>query len=461
MTQTRIEKDSMGAISVPNWALWGAQTQRSFENFKIGTEQMPKELLKALLLVKKNAAKANEDAKLLSKDKSIAIQKAITQILEEDNWCHFPLVIWQTGSGTQTNMNANEVIANLANKNGTRVHPNDDVNKSQSSNDVFPTSMQIAAYLTIANQLLPALKNMIHTLKELEARYKETIKIGRTHLQDATPITFGQEISGWRFALEQNEQQLLRSLESLKLLPIGGTAVGTGLNATKEYVDAFITHLNHELGVTFHASENKFHGLAFKDSFVFASGALKALAANLLKIANDIRWLASGPRSGLGELTLPSNEPGSSIMPGKVNPTQAEALTMIAVQVMGNDTTIGIAASQGNFELNVYMPVISYNFLQSVTLLTDGLLSFDKNCLRGLKANEEKMRAFVDQSLMLITALNSKIGYDKGAEIAKKAFNEQLSLKEAAISLGHVTSSEYDRWIKPEEMTQMTQEEKK
>lgn len=364
----------------------------------------------------------------------------------------FPLSLWQTGSGTQTNMNVNEVIAHLASEKGVIVHPNDHVNMSQSSNDVFPSAIHIAAVQLIEHQLFPVMNQMIQTLHSLEAENEKIIKIGRTHLQDATPVTFAQEISGWRSGLEHSYQMLTLTLKELKQLAIGGTAVGTGLNASKEYVALFFKNLNEETALDFSENPNKFHALASKDAVVFTSGALKALAANMMKMANDIRWMASGPRSGLGEITIPANEPGSSIMPGKINPTQCEALTMVAIQVMGNDATIGIGASQGNFELNVYMPVIAYNLLQSIVLLTDGLRSFDQNCLVGIKADQEKMTQYVEQSLMLVTALNPHIGYDNGAKIAKKAFEENTTLKQAAQALGLVTEEEYERWVKPEQM---------
>lgn len=450
--ETRIEHDSMGPIEVPKEAWWGAQTERSRQNFKIGGEKMPPELLRALVLVKKMAAVANQRTGKLAAEKSLAIQKAADLLLKGENWDEFPLVVWQTGSGTQSNMNANEVIAHLASQKDLAVHPNDDVNMSQSSNDVFPTALHIAGTFAIEKNLLPAIHEMIGVLEELEEKNQHVIKIGRTHLQDATPVTFAQEISGWRSALEHNEHMLINSLAELRQLAIGGTAVGTGLNASKAYERAFIEALNEETGIHFIGETNKFHALANRDAVVYVSGALKALAANSMKMANDIRWLASGPRSGLGEITLPANEPGSSIMPGKVNPTQCEALAMVAVQVMGNDTTIGVAASQGNFELNVYLPLIAFDLLQSVRLLTDALHSFSDHCLKGLVVNEGRMAELLEQSLMLVTALNTHIGYDKGAEIAKKAFNEGTTLKEAALALGYVSSEEYDAWVRPEKM---------
>lgn len=448
----RIEQDSMGEVQVPEVALWGAQTERSRQNFNIGIEKMPMALIKALVLVKKSAAKANEATGKLEPMISQAIQQATDRILLDGLDEHFPLSLWQTGSGTQTNMNVNEVIAHLAAKAGVTVHPNDHVNMSQSSNDVFPTAIHVAAVELIEKQLFPVMKQVIETLKTLEAENEKTIKIGRTHLQDATPVTFAQEISGWRSGVEHNYHMLELTLLELKQLAIGGTAVGTGLNASKKYNELFIENLNDETKNQFLQDSNKFHGLASKDAVVFTSGALKALAANVMKMANDIRWMASGPRSGLGEITIPANEPGSSIMPGKINPTQCEAVTMIAIQVMGNDTTIGIGASQGNFELNVYMPVMAYNLIQSIELLSDGLRSFDQNCLIGIKANQEKMNQYVEQSLMLVTALNTHIGYDNGAKIAKKAFIENTTLKQAALALGFVTEKDYDSWVKPEQM---------
>lgn len=450
--ETRTEQDSMGPIEVPKEAYWGAQTERSRQNFKIGGEKMPPELLHALVLVKKMAAIANKRTGKLDAEKALAIQKAADVLLQGKNWQEFPLVVWQTGSGTQTNMNANEVIAHLASQKDLAIHPNDDVNMSQSSNDVFPTALHIAGTFAIEQKLLPAIHEMIGVLEELEEQNQHVIKIGRTHLQDATPVTFAQEISGWRSALEHNENMLINSLAELRQLAIGGTAVGTGLNASRVYDESFIEALKEETGIHFISESNKFHALANRDAVVFVSGALKALAANCMKMANDIRWLASGPRSGLGEITLPANEPGSSIMPGKINPTQCEALAMVAVQVMGNDTTIGVAASQGNFELNVYLPLIAFDLLQSVRLLTDALHSFTDKCLKGIVVNEERMAELLDKSLMLVTALNTHIGYDKGAEIAKKAFNEGTTLREAALTLGYLTEDEYDAWVRPEKM---------
>jgi fumarate hydratase class II len=450
--KTRTEYESMGPIEVPKEAWWGAQTERSRQNFKIGGEKMPPELLRALVLVKKMAAVANQRTGKLAAEKALAIQHAADLLLKGENWDEFPLVVWQTGSGTQSNMNANEVIAHLASQKDLTVHPNDDVNMSQSSNDVFPTALHIAGTFAIERTLLPAIHEMVSVLKELEEKNQHVIKIGRTHLQDATPVTFAQEVSGWRSSLEHNATMLANSLTELRQLAIGGTAVGTGLNASKAYERAFIEALNEETGIHFVGESNKFHALANRDAVVYVSGALKALAVNCMKMANDIRWLASGPRSGLGEITLPANEPGSSIMPGKVNPTQCEALAMVAVQVMGNDTAIGVAASQGNFELNVYLPLIAFDLLQSIRLLTDALHSFSDKCLKGLVVNEDRMADLLEQSLMLVTALNTHIGYDKGAEIAKKAFNEGTTLKDSALSLGYVTEEEYENWVRPEKM---------
>ncbi|MBP2098704.1 class II fumarate hydratase [Enterococcus rivorum] len=448
----RLERDSMGEIKVAASSLWGAQTERSLNNFRIGSEKMPLPLIYALALVKKMAARSNELSGKLDKSISEVIQKSADKIIAGQLDEHFPLSVWQTGSGTQSNMNVNEVIAHLAAQEGVKVHPNDHVNMSQSSNDVFPTAMHISGVLLIEKELYPAIKKIITTLQLLEIENQEIIKIGRTHLQDATPVTFGQEISGWRSAFESNLRMLEQSLESLKDLAMGGTAVGTGLNASPEYVQTFIEQLSLETEIQFKETPNKFHSLANKEAIAFVSGGLKALAANAMKMANDIRWMASGPRSGLGEITIPENEPGSSIMPGKVNPTQCEALTMVAIQVMGNDTTIGIGASQGNFELNVFMPVIAYNFIQSIQLLAGGLVSFEKNCLRGIKANQLKMKDYVENSLMLVTALNPHIGYDNGAMIAKKAYLEEITLKEAAIASHLLTAEEYDQWVKPEKM---------
>ena len=450
----RIEKDSMGEIKVPKDKFWGAQTQRSYENFNIGKEEMPLELIDALCILKLACARANNRLKpeKMTNEKLEYIEKAIAK--KCDLQSEFPLKVWQTGSGTQTNMNVNEVIANYGNMLcGKRLlHPNDDVNMSQSSNDVFPSAMHISACLDISACLIPAINDLIKSFKVLERKYATAIKSGRTHLQDATPISFGQEISGWRASLEQDALLLKDAIKHLSYLAIGGTAVGTGLNAPKSFDKAVTGELTQILGISFKPAKNKFHALSSKCEVVFAHGALKALACDLMKIANDIRWLSSGPRCGLGEITIPENEPGSSIMPGKVNPTQCEAITMIATQVMGNDATIGICASQGNFELNVFMPVIIYNFLQSTRLLIDGINSFNKNCVQGIKINKKKMHDNLHNSLMLVTALTPYIGYEKGAEIAKLAHREGLSLREASLKLGYLTGEEFDRYFKPEEM---------
>ena len=452
----RIERDSMGEVQVPADRYWAAQTQRSYQNFKIGEEKMPKEIVHAFGILKKAAAVANHrlnpermDAQRLS-----AICAACDEVIAGRLNDHFPLVVWQTGSGTQSNMNANEVIANRGNELvGKKIlHPNDHVNMSQSSNDTFPTAMHIAAVLGIEDRLMPEMARMIETLRRLEAENDDCVKSGRTHLQDATPIKFSQEISGWRSMIEKTMEMLRAALPGLKELALGGTAVGTGLNCPKGFDAEVARAVSEETGKTFVTAPNKFHSLTSKDDLVFAHGALKALAANLMKIANDVRWLASGPRCGLGEIHIPENEPGSSIMPGKVNPTQCEAMTMVAVQVMANDVAVGMAASQGNFELNVFMPVCIYNFLQSVRLLTDGLRSFNDHCVSGITANREKMRYNLHHSLMLVTALNPYIGYDNAAKTAKKAFKENISLKEACVALGFLTPERFDEVFHPEQM---------
>lgn len=449
----RIEKDSLGEIAVPQDALWGAQTQRSIENFQIGTEKMPLKLIEALVQVKKACAIVNEEEGKLSSDKGTSIQEACALVLDNLNEyeSQFPLCLWQTGSGTQTNMNVNEVLAHLASKT-TPVHPNDDVNLSQSSNDVFPTAMHIAAYKEIQDQLLPEMKKWLEVISTLMERYEGVIKIGRTHLQDATPLTFAQELSGWRSMIENSLKAIKMSSSSLLKLAIGGTAVGTGVNASSDFGVKVSRELENALGIPFVSDENKFFALTSHQPLSFVHGSLRALASDLMKIANDIRWLASGPRSGLGELSLPVNEPGSSIMPGKVNPTQAEALTMIAAQVMGNDTTIQVAASQGNFELNVYKPVIIHNFLQTVGLLTDGMRSFREKCLAGLTVNTDRMDELVHRSLMLVTALTPHIGYEKSAEIAHKALKENTTLEEAALSLEYASKEELKQWLNPNSM---------
>lgn len=449
----RIEKDSLGEIAVPQDALWGAQTQRSIENFHIGTEKMPLKLIEALIQVKKACAIVNEEEGKLTSDKGTSIQEACALVLDNLNEyeSQFPLCLWQTGSGTQTNMNVNEVLAHIASK-GTSVHPNDDVNLSQSSNDVFPTAMHIAAYKEIQNQLVPEMKQWIEVISTLMNRYEGIIKIGRTHLQDATPLTFAQELSGWRSMIENSLKAIEMSSSTLLQLAIGGTAVGTGVNASSDFGVKVSRELEKALGIPFVSDENKFFALTSHQPLSFVHGSLRALASDLMKIANDIRWLASGPRSGLGELSLPVNEPGSSIMPGKVNPTQAEALTMIAAQVMGNDTTIQVAASQGNFELNVYKPVIIHNFLQTVGLLTDGMRSFREKCLSGLTVNTDRMDELVHRSLMLVTALTPHIGYEKSAEIAHKALKENTTLEEAALSLEYASKEELKQWLNPNSM---------
>ena len=449
----RIEHDSMGEVRVPADKLWGAQTQRSLENFKIGAgfENMPPEIIYAFALVKKAAALANHSLKpeKMTKEKLDAICAACDEIHSGALDAHFPLVVWQTGSGTQSNMNVNEVIANRANQilGAKAVHPNDDANMSQSSNDTFPTAMHVSAVMAISDKLLPAIRSLIAAFIRLERENEGIVKSGRTHLQDATPIAFSQEISGWRASLERDVELIERALT-----PLCGTAVGTGLNAPAEFAERVADELATLTGKPFVTAQNKFHALTSKDELVFAHGALKALACDMMKIANDIRWLASGPRCGLGEIRIPENEPGSSIMPGKVNPTQCEAVTMVAVQVMANDVAVGLAASQGNFELNVFMPVCSYNFLQSVRLLADSIASFEKNCVSGIVANKEKMRENLDRSLMLVTALNPYIGYENAAATAKKAFAENISLKEACVSLGFLTAERFDEVFHPENM---------
>lgn len=458
MTNFRIEKDTIGEIKVPANKYWGAQTQRSTQNFKIGIETMPLEVIYAFAYIKMSAAKVNNQLGQLSEPKKNAISQACTEILEGKLDDHFPLVVWQTGSGTQTNMNVNEVVARrgmeILKQEGINesIHPNDDVNMSQSSNDTFPTAMHIAALLALKNSLLPSLENFTLTLKKKEDEFAGIIKIGRTHLQDATPLTLGQEISGWRAMLEKDREMITNSLVYLLDLAIGGTAVGTGINADKKFGELMAREISNQTNLVFQSAANKFQALTSHDELVQVHGSLKALAADLMKIANDVRWLASGPRSGIGEISIPANEPGSSIMPGKVNPTQSEALTMVVTQVFGNDATIAFAASQGNFELNVFKPVIIYNFLQSVNLLADGIRSFDENCAVGLEANRETIQSNVENSLMLVTALNPYIGYEKAANIAKLAFKENLTLKEAAIKTGYVSEEEYEEWVKPEKM---------
>lgn len=454
----RIEKDTMGEINVPKEKLWGAQTQRSIENFAIGSEKMPIEIIHAFALLKKAAAISNEKLNKLSKEKTQAITKAADEIMNGRWDDHFPLSVWQTGSGTQSNMNVNEVIANRANQflkeNNSRehIHPNDDVNMSQSSNDTFPTALHIAGVLAVEERLLPALIRLKEILFQKSQAFMDVIKIGRTHLQDATPLTLGQEISGWHHMLVKSEQMIIESLPHMKELAIGGTAVGTGINAHPEFGKMVAEEISTLIEKNFISATNKFHALTSHDQVVYVHGALKALAADLMKIANDVRWLSSGPRSGIGEITIPENEPGSSIMPGKVNPTQSEALTMVATQVMGNDVTIGIAASQGNFELNVFKPAIIYNFLQSATLLTDSMNSFNDKCIAGLEPNLEKIALHLQNSLMLVTSLNPHIGYEKAARIAKLAHKEGTTLKEAATKLELLTEEEFDSLVDPSKM---------
>lgn len=451
---TRIEHDSMGEVEVPAWALWGAQTERSYENFRIGTETMPKGIIRAFALLKKAAAQANAELGCLTEEQATLIGQAADEVLASQHDDMFPLKVWQTGSGTQSNMNMNEVLANRGNQiAGMKVlHPNDSVNRSQSSNDTFPTALHIAAVLALEEELLPEARNLVETLKRLEKENEGIVKSGRTHLQDAVPIAFSQEISGWRDLVEAGIEDIEASLPGLLKLALGGTAVGTGLNAPEGFDKLVASKVAALTGKPFVTDPNKFHALTGKDAIVFSHGAVKALAANLMKIANDVRWLASGPRLGLGEITIPANEPGSSIMPGKVNPTQCEAVTMVAVQVMGNDAAIGFAASQGNFELNVFMPVIAYNYLQSVRLLADATHSFDIHCVSGIVANRNKMQSNLHNSLMLVTCLNPYIGYERAAKVAHKAYAEGTSLKDACLALGYLTAEEFDKVMRPEEM---------
>ncbi|MCV3771227.1 MULTISPECIES: class II fumarate hydratase [Enterobacter] len=459
MTTVRHEKDSMGAIDVPADKLWGAQTQRSLEHFRISTEKMPVSLIQALALTKRAAAKVNQDLGLLAADKAAAIINAADEVLAGKHPDEFPLAIWQTGSGTQSNMNMNEVLANRASEllGGVRgmerkVHPNDDVNKSQSSNDVFPTAMHVAAVIAIRDQLIPQLNVLKSTLNEKAQAFRDIVKIGRTHLQDATPLTLGQEISGWVAMLEHNLKHIEYSLPHLAELALGGTAVGTGLNTHPEYAVRVAEELANITGQPFVTAPNKFEALATCDALVHTHGALKGLAASLMKIANDVRWLASGPRCGIGEISIPENEPGSSIMPGKVNPTQCEAMTMLCCQVMGNDVAVNLGGASGNFELNVYRPIVIHNVLQSIRLLADGMESFKEHCAVGIEPNRERISQLLNESLMLVTALNTHIGYDKAAEIAKKAHKEGLTLKASALALGYLTEAEFDAWVRPEAM---------
>jgi fumarate hydratase class II len=456
----RIEKDTFGPIEVPAERLWGAQTQRSLEHFRISGERMPVEVVRALALVKRACAAVNERLGELPAEKAQAIIRAADEVLDGRWPEEFPLVVWQTGSGTQSNMNMNEVLANRASEilggergEKRRVHPNDDVNRSQSSNDVFPTAMHVAAVVALRDRLLPALHVLRATLDAKSESFGGIVKIGRTHLQDATPLTLGQEFSGYVAQLDHAARHIEDAMEHLSELALGGTAVGTGLNAPKGFAEAAAAEISAISGRRFASAPNKFEALATHDAMVHAHGALKGLAAALLKIANDVRWLASGPRCGIGEISIPENEPGSSIMPGKVNPTQAEALTMAACQVMGNDVAINFGGSQGHFELNVFKPMIANAFLQSVRLLGDGMASFEEHCARGIEPNRDRIAALLHGSLMLVTALAPHIGYDKAAAIAKKAHKEGTGLREAALALGYVTAAQYDAWVKPEEMT--------
>lgn len=458
--KTRIEKDTMGEIEVPADVYWGAQSARSLIHFQIGHEKMPREVIRAMGILKKAAAAANADLGVLAKDKAELIMKAADEVIEGKLDAHFPLAIWQTGSGTQSNMNTNEVISNRAiemagGEMGTKtpIHPNDDVNKSQSSNDTFPTAMHIAAAEELNNRLLPALGLLRATLNHKSEEFKDIIKIGRTHLMDAVPLTLGQEFSGYVHMLDKAIERVSLVLPHLYQLALGGTAVGTGLNAHPEFAERVAAKIAEITGLPFVSAPNKFEALATHDAIVFAHGALKTIAASYMKIANDIRWMASGPRAGFGELILPENEPGSSIMPGKVNPTQSEQMTMVATQVFGNDTTINFAGASGNFELNVFKPVMIYNFIQSTRLLADSALMFNEYCAVGIQPNNEKIKHFLNSSLMLVTALNPHIGYDNAAKIAKYAHKNNLTLKEAAVELKILTAEQIDEYIKPEEMT--------
>ena len=454
----RVEHDSMGEVRVPADKYWGAQTERSHNNFPIGVgiETMPAEIIHAFGILKKAAARANRALRpeKMTEEKLAAIEQAADEVISGQLLDNFPLVVWQTGSGTQSNMNSNEVIANRGNEIAGKklLHPNDDINMSQSSNDTFPTAMHIAAVCALEDKVIPAIDTLVSTFRRLEAENEGVVKSGRTHLQDATPISFPQEISGWRSSLERDRELLLLAVKPLKELALGGTAVGTGLNTPKGFDTAVAAEIAKLTGKDFQTAENKFHALTSKDEIVFAHGALKALAADMMKIANDVRWLASGPRDGLGEIFIPENEPGSSIMPGKVNPTQCEAVTMVAVQVMGNDVAVSMAASQGNFELNVFMPVCIYNFLQSARLLAESIVSFNDRCACGIRANREKMEHNLHNSLMLVTALNPYIGYENAAKTAKKAYKENISLKEACVSLGFLTAERFDEVFHPENM---------
>lgn len=454
MEDFRIERDTMGEVKVPADKYWGAQTQRSHQNFKVGNK-MPDQIIRAFAYLKKGAALANERLGNIESPKAEMISKVCDEILDGSLDGNFPLVVYQTGSGTQSNMNVNEVIANRGNELAGEklLHPNDDVNRSQSSNDTFPTAMSIAAVVTVEEKLLPAAEQMTETLRTLEDKYMHVVKTGRTHLQDAVPMTFGQEISGWRSMMEHSTDNIKASLKPLREIALGGTAVGTGLNAPEGFDKASAEIISRLTGHDFVTAPNKFHALSSKDAFVYAHGALKAMAADLMKMANDIRWLSSGPRCGLGEITIPSNEPGSSIMPGKVNPTQTESATMVAVRVMGNDTVVGMAASQGNFQLNVFMPVIADAFIQSAELLAQSLASLELNCVRGIEPIEEKMEENARKSLMVAAALNTHVGYEAGAKAAKWAHKNGTTLKEAAVQLNICTEEEYERWVDLKEMT--------
>jgi len=459
LMNTRREKDTFGPIDVPSDHLWGAQTQRSLQFFAISSEKMPPQLIDALVRVKRAAATVNAELGLLDKELARGICEAVDEVVAGKWPNEFPLSVWQTGSGTQTNMNANEVLANRASEllggergEGRKVHPNDHVNRGQSSNDVFPTAMHVAAAVQVNEHLLPAIAQLRKTLAAKAAEYADIVKIGRTHLQDATPLTLGQEISGYEAQLDLAQSQLVASLAGVYQLALGGTAVGTGLNTHPEFAVRVAAELARDTGLPFVTAPNKFQALAGHEALLFAHGALKTLAASLIKIANDIRWLSSGPRSGLGEISIPENEPGSSIMPGKVNPTQSEALTMLGAQVIGNDVALNFGGASGNFELNVFKPLVIHNFLQSVRLLADGINSFDKHCVAGLQPNRERIADLVSRSLMLVTALNPHIGYDKAAQIAKKAHKEGLSLKESALALGFLTSEQFDQWVVPGDM---------
>ncbi len=450
----RIEHDTMGEVRVPADRYWGAQTQRSYENFKIGTQRMPEEIIHAFGILKKAAAQANLALGALDEERAAAIQQAADEVISGKLQDHFPLVIYQTGSGTQSNMNVNEVIANRANEilGKKLVHPNDHVNKSQSSNDTFPTAMHIAAVQAVEDRLFPALDQLADTFARLEKENTDIIKTGRTHLQDATPLTLGQEISAWYAMLTETRAMLTQSLAGVRKLALGGTAVGTGLNAPQGFAELSAQKISEITGKPFETAPNKFHALTAKDALVFCHGAMKALAADLMKIANDVRWLASGPRCGIGEITIPENEPGSSIMPGKVNPTQCEALTMVCVKVMGNDAAIGFAASQGNFQLNVFMPVLICSFLESARLLADAMHSFNLHCAKGILPNLQKIDENMNKSLMLVTALNPHIGYENAAKIAKLAHKENLTLKEAALQLRLVSEEDFAKWVDPKKM---------